>query len=122
MNSSCRLPSLPRSESSPSPNPCHHQRDVSPHRAFYLPVVDHSSERLRKMDLTRVSATNALSSFSPSPCRYASSERDLTPTGFNHPRSIMTPIKTVRRMFHYADDRARQNFYSAFLERPTPSK
>ncbi len=113
------LPTLPHSPSPPaSRNSSSQQRDVSPHRAFYFPVVSAHASRIAKMDMKHLTSLAATNSFSPSPCRYASSERETTPTGFNHPRSIMTPIKTVRRMFHYADDNARQNFYSAFLERP----
>ena len=116
-----RFPTIGQgSRNSPSPS-APGNREVSPHRAYYFPQVDRSGDRLSKIDFNRIASSNTLSSFSPSPCRYSSSEREMTPTGFNHPRTIMTPIRTVRRMFHYADDNAKRSFYSAFLEVPKAS-
>lgn len=44
--------------------------------------------------------------------------RFASPTGYNKPHAINTPIRTVRRMFHHASQAERRAFYDAFLDRP----
>lgn len=54
-----------------------------------------------------------------SPSRH---EAPMSPNGFNRPRTLGTPIRTVRRMFHYNSAEDRKAFYAAFLDKPTPMK